>query len=145
MVGSAEAHELEEEIGSVDASVGDLVGSEEAGVMARITWDFRPSLMTEEMIEELEKEGCFAKGKGGLRMARQFPGLGSQAVVVKDFFACGLRFPAVRFLQEVLENFKVQLHHLTPNGILTLSKFCWAYESYGSEPDLDTFCEYYKL
>ena len=40
MVDSAEAHELEEEIGSVEASVGDLVGSEEAGVMVKKTWDF---------------------------------------------------------------------------------------------------------
>lgn len=70
MVGSVVAHELEEEIGSVDASVGDLVGSEEARIMARKTWDFRLSLMTEEMIEELEKAGCFAKVKGGLHMAR---------------------------------------------------------------------------
>jgi hypothetical protein len=26
-----------------------------------------------------------------------------------------------------------------------LRKFCWACESFGAEPDLDTFCEYYKL
>jgi hypothetical protein len=32
----------------------------------------------------------------------------------------------------VLETFKVQLHHLTPNGILTLSKFCYACETYGT-------------
>jgi hypothetical protein len=31
----------------------------------------------------------------------------------------------------VLETFKVQLHHLTPNGILTQSKFYWVCESYG--------------
>lgn len=39
----------------------------------------------------------------------------------------------------------MQLHHLTPNGILTLSKFCYACETYGSPPDLDTFCAYYEL
>jgi hypothetical protein len=62
-----------------------------------------------------------------------------------DFFSCGLRFPTVYFLRLVLESFKVQLHHLTPNGILTLSKFCYACETYGAPLDLDTFCAYYKL
>jgi len=102
--------------------------------------------MTQEMIEGLEKAGCFAKGKGRPQQGETVPRSGvADAVVFKDFFACGLRFPAVRFLREVLENFKVQLHHLTPNSILTLSKFCWACESYGLEPDLDTFCEHYEL
>ena len=45
-------------------------------------------------------------------------------VVFRDFFLCGLRFSAARFLHQVLEAFEVQLHHLTPNGIVTLSKFC---------------------
>jgi hypothetical protein len=44
-------------------------------------------------------------------------------LLFRDFFACGLRFPTTRFLREVLEAFEVQPHHLTPNGILTLSKF----------------------
>ena len=44
-----------------------------------------------------------------------------------------------------MDEFDVQIHHLTPNGFLTLSKFCWACESYGVEPDLDTFCTYYEL
>ena len=45
----------------------------------------------------------------------------------------------------VLETFKVQLHHLTPNGVLTLSKFCYVCETYGAPLDLDTFCAYYEL
>ena len=61
------------------------------------------------------------------------------------FFACGLRIPPVYFLRLVLETFKVQLHHLTPNNILTLSKFCYACETYGAPPDLDKFCAYYEL
>jgi hypothetical protein len=26
-----------------------------------------------------------------------------------------------------------------------LSKFCWACQSYGAEPNLDTFCSYFEL
>ena len=66
-------------------------------------------------------------------------------MVFRDFFLCGLRFPVARFLRQVLEAFDVQLHHLTPNGIVTLSKFCWACLSYGAEPNVGTFCEYYEL
>jgi hypothetical protein len=48
-------------------------------------------------------------------------------------------------MHEVLEEFQLHLHHLTPSGFLTLSKFYWAYESYGVEPNVDTFCIYYEL
>jgi hypothetical protein len=66
-------------------------------------------------------------------------------VVFRDFFSCGLRFPCTSFLGEVLDAFCVQLHHLTPNAFLTLSRFCWACESYGAAPDIDTFCAYFEL
>ena len=69
----------------------------------------------------------------------------ADAVVFRDFFLCGLRFSAMRFLHQVLEAFEVQLHHLTPNGIVTLSKFSWVCLSYGAEPNVSTFCEYYEL
>ena len=69
----------------------------------------------------------------------------ADAMVFRDFFLCCRRFLTARFLHQVLEAFEVQLHHLTPNGIVTLSKFCWACLSYGAEPNVGTFCEYYKL
>ena len=59
MVVSAMAQELVEDLASVEASIGDLIGVEEAGLMARKTWDFGPSLMTKKMIAKLEKEGMF--------------------------------------------------------------------------------------
>ena len=98
------------------------------------------------MIDELEMAGVIPKGNGRPPKGETVPKPSTgDAAVFKDFFACGLCIPAVRFLREVLESFRVQLHHLTPNGIVALSKFCWACESYGAEPDLDTFCEYYEL
>lgn len=57
MVASAEAQDIEEDIISVEASVGDLVSAEEVGNMAPKTWEFGSSLLTQEMIDELEKEG----------------------------------------------------------------------------------------
>ena len=66
-------------------------------------------------------------------------------MVFRDFFLCGLRFPVACFLRQVLGAFEVQLHYLTPNGIVTFSKFCWACLSYGAVPNVGTFCEYYEL
>ena len=57
MVASAKAQELEEDLASAKASVGDLIRAKEAGLMARKTWDFGPLLMTKKMIAKLEKEG----------------------------------------------------------------------------------------
>ena len=56
MVAIAEAQELEVDLASVQASLGDLVGAEEAEVMASKTWDFGPLLMSKKMILELEKD-----------------------------------------------------------------------------------------
>jgi len=44
-----------------------------------------------------------------------------------------------------MECFNVELQHFSPNGILTLSKFAWACESYGAVPHIDTFCSYFEL
>ena len=102
--------------------------------------------MTEEAIQSLEEEGCFLEGKCCLPRGEVVPlPEVDEVIMFKDFFAYGLQIPLIYFLRLVLETFKVQLHHLTPNGILTLSKFCYACETYGALPDLDTFCTYYEL
>ena len=55
MIVSAEALGLEEDLSGVEASVVDLITVGEAGDMAGSsrTWDFGPSLMTKDMVEEL--------------------------------------------------------------------------------------------
>ena len=65
MIASAEALGLEEDFSGVEASVADLITIEEAGDMASTskTWDFGPSLMTKDMIEDLWKLGCFRDAK----------------------------------------------------------------------------------
>ena len=65
MIVSAEALGLEEDLSRVEASIADLISVEEAGDMAGSsrTWDFGPSLMMEDMIEELRKLGCFREAK----------------------------------------------------------------------------------
>ena len=141
--------EAQDDLETIEASIEDLIpvsSAKKAKVQMAKSWDFGPSLMTEEAIKALEDEGCFPEGKGRPLRGETVPQPEvDEAVVFKDFFACGLRIPPVYFLRLVLETFKVQLHHLTPNNILTLSKFCYAYETYGAPLDFDTFCTYYEL
>ena len=56
MIVSAEALGLEEDLSRVEASIADLRTAEEAGDLAGPSrmWDFGPSLMKKDMIEELQ-------------------------------------------------------------------------------------------
>jgi hypothetical protein len=108
MLASAEAREIEEELIGVEASVGDLIGSEEAEDMAGKTWDFGSLHMTQEMIRVLEEEGYIPKGKARPPQGETVPNPGAtDAIVFKDFFTYSLHLPAMKFLREVLENFRV--------------------------------------
>jgi hypothetical protein len=46
-----------------------------------------------------------------------------EVVVFKSFFREGLWFPLNEMIGEVLENFEIYLHQLTPNAIVRLSVF----------------------
>ena len=58
-------------------------------------------------------------------------------VVFRDFITCGLRMLPYAFLRQVMEAFNIDLQHFSPNGILTLSKFAWACESYRVVPNIE--------
>jgi hypothetical protein len=47
-------------------------------------------------------------------------------VVYRSFFKAGLRFPLHGMIADVLENFEIYLHQLTPNTIVRLRVFIWA-------------------
>jgi hypothetical protein len=63
-----------------------------------------------------------------------------EVVVFKSFFKAGLRFPLHEMIADVLENFEIYLHQLTPNAIIGLSMFIWALRSQGAEPLPEAFC-----
>jgi hypothetical protein len=52
-----------------------------------------------------------------------------EVVVFKSFFKSGLRFPLHGMIADVLENFEIYLHQLTPNAIVRLSVYIWALRS----------------
>jgi hypothetical protein len=43
------------------------------------------------------------------------------------------------------DRFNVQIHQLTPNAVVALSKYVWATTSYGGQPSVEVFMKYYCL
>jgi hypothetical protein len=68
-----------------------------------------------------------------------------EVVVFKSFFRAGLRFPLNEMIAEVLDNFEIFLHQLTPNAIVRLSIFIWALRSQGMDPNAEAFCRVHEL
>ena len=147
MLEVAAAQDLEETLSDVEASVGDLISAKEFDSMAGITFEFGESTVRPEDIADMVEVGFFKDGRAKAPPAGQTVPAPEEgyAVVFKDFFTCGLRMPPYHFLREVMETFNVELQQFSPNGILTLSKFAWACESYGAVPHIDTFCSYFEL
>jgi hypothetical protein len=46
---------------------------------------------------------------------------------------------------EVLKNYKIYLHQLTPNAIVRLSVFIWALRSQGMDANAEAFCPMHEL
>jgi hypothetical protein len=48
-------------------------------------------------------------------------------------------------LADILLKFQVQLHQLTPNAMVQLSKYIWAVMSFKGVPSADGFAKRYEL
>jgi hypothetical protein len=68
-----------------------------------------------------------------------------EVVVFKSFFRAGLRFLLNEMIGEVLDNYEIYLHQLTPNAIVRLSIFIWALRSQGMDPNAEAFCRVHEL
>jgi hypothetical protein len=66
-------------------------------------------------------------------------------IVYRSFFKAGLRFPLHGMVVDVLENFGIYLHQLTPNAIVRLNVFIWALRSQGVEPLAEAFYRVHEL
>jgi hypothetical protein len=111
--------------------------------------DFEKSTMSEDDMPMMMKLGYF--GEAGSKLVR-FAGEETtpvpkkdEVVVFKSFLRAGLRFPLNEMVGEVLKNFEIYLHQLTPNAIVRLSVFIWALRSQGMSPDAEDFCRVHEL
>jgi hypothetical protein len=68
-----------------------------------------------------------------------------EMVVFRCFFRAGLRFPLNEIIGEILENYEIYLHQLTPNAIIRLSVFIWALRSQGIDPNAEAFYQVHEL
>jgi hypothetical protein len=111
--------------------------------------DFEKSTMSEADVPMMMKLGYFGEAEKKLI---HFTGeettpepKNDEVVVFKSFFRAGLRFPLNKMIGEVLDNYEIYLHQLTPNAIVRLSVFIWALRSQGMDPNAEAFCRVPKL
>jgi hypothetical protein len=111
--------------------------------------DFEKSTVSEVDMPMMMKLGYF--GEAEKKLVR-FAGekttptpKDDEVVVFKSFFRAGLRFPLNERIGEVLKNFEIYLHQLTPNAIVRLSIYIWALRSQGMNPDAEAFCRVHEL
>jgi hypothetical protein len=115
--------------------------------LAGINYDFGKSWVTKAHIASLDSVAhYFLKGYGWAPGAESIPDpLDNEAVVFKDFFAAGLCMPPHPVILDIWCKFWVQLHQLTPNAIVQISKFIWTVTSYGGHPTISIFAHHYDL
>jgi hypothetical protein len=98
--------------------------------------DFGASRMSSVLVQDMQRLGYFGGGVARVSGAEEVLEPEGELVVFEAFFAAGLRLPAHRFVGEVLRRFNVQVHQLTPNAVVALSKYVWATTSYGGQPSM---------
>jgi hypothetical protein len=69
----------------------------------------------------------------------------NEVVVFRSFFRAGLRFSLNEMIGEVLKNYEIYLHQLTPNVIVRLDVYIWALRSQGMDSNAEAFCRVHEL
>jgi hypothetical protein len=111
--------------------------------------EFRKSNVSEADMPMMTKLGYFGEAEkklirfGGEEITPKPEN--DEVVVFRSFFKAGLRFPLHGMIADVLENFEIYFHQLTPNAIGRLSVFIWALRSQGVEPLAEAFCRVHEL
>jgi len=99
----------------------------EEGTVANMSTGWRKSKMSESLVRELENMGLLQEqgisqwcaGEG-----EDYPMEGTlETVMFRDFVERGLTLPVSEFFYRLLQFWRDQLHHLTPQSILHLSNF----------------------
>jgi hypothetical protein len=91
-------------------------------------------------IQQLEALRYFAEGSTRESREETVPEpTDHEAIVFEDFFTAGLQMPPHLALTEILLKYRVQLHQLTPNAFVQLSKHFWVVLCFGGVPSSDGF------
>lgn len=118
-----------ESLENVEADASDLL------VGRRVyekTLRFGPSLVGSTLIKDYESRDYFPAGVGRAPDDDETvpaPREG-EAMVFRELFKAGLRFPCDDRIPLILDSYNVKLHQLTPNAIIQLFKFFWAAKTF---------------
>jgi hypothetical protein len=135
----------EEDIGDVDAGVGDLVRTRPARPLPS-SLVFGESKVTADLIREYETAGFFPFGTRRAPLDEQIPvPEGGEVFVFRDFFTCGLWFPCNPILPATLDAFSVKIHQLSSTSFLEVSKFIWIMKTFGRAFSVDSFARFFEL
>jgi hypothetical protein len=111
--------------------------------------DFEKSTMSEVDVTMMMKLGYFGEAEKktySFCWGRNHSiAKNDKVVVFKSFFRAGLQFPLHEMIGEVLDNYEIYLHQLTPNAIVRLSIFIWALRSQGMDSNAEAFCRVHEL
>jgi hypothetical protein len=111
--------------------------------------EFGKSTVTTDDMVMMKKLGYFGEAESKLiRFAGEevIPEPKDDEVVIfKFFFRAGLWFPLYDIIGEVLKNFEIYLHQLTPNAIVRLSVYIWTLRSQGTSPNAEAFYRVHEL
>jgi hypothetical protein len=139
----AEEADIEEENADEEEDYNTLVPSKPSHL------DFEKSTVSEADVPMMMKLGYFGEiEKKLLRFAGEetiIEPKDDKVVVFKSFFKAGLWFLLHEMSGEVLNNYEIYLHQLTPNAIVRLSIFIWALRSQGMDPNAEAFCQVDEL
>src|SRR5688572_14751997 len=111
--------------------------------------DFGKSTVSKADLSKIVKSGFFTENQKKLL---RFGGEETtpkpekdEIVIFKSFLKAGLRFPLHGIIAEILKNFGIYFHQLTPNAIVRLNVYIWALRSQAMEPFADSFCRVHEL
>jgi hypothetical protein len=122
--------------------LSDVASHGEAGdvVDGSRSFLFRPSIVIVSHIHGMIDNGYFAEGigrePGEENVLEPQP---DEVVVFEEFFIASLRMPPHPLLAEILLKFQVQIHQLTPNSMVQLSKYICAVLSFRGIPSAEGF------
>jgi hypothetical protein len=135
----------DEDVGHVDAGIGDLVKAKAVGRLPP-SLVFGESKVTANMIQEYKAVGFFPSGTGRAPLNEKIPAPeDGEIVVFRDFFIYGLRFPYDPILPAILDAFSVKIHQLSPTSFLEVSKFIWIMKTFGRNLSVDAFARFFEL
>lgn len=115
-----------EDLGGVDADVSELVPGK---ILCIPTMHFGRSLVANKRIRLYIEKGSFPERVGRAPEAIPTPNFG-EAVGFRVYFTAGLRFPCDPVLPDILDHYRAELNHLTPNSfvffkVLLGSAYLW--------------------